>query len=71
VLSWLGHALGGYAEYNQQQLEHGGQPISLWGFVTSAASWFQSLQNWLVIAAAGGDLGPDPWAAKPPAQPAR
>jgi hypothetical protein len=46
VLSWLGHALGGHAEYNQQQLEHGGQPISLWGFVTSAAFWFQSLQNW-------------------------
>jgi hypothetical protein len=28
VPSWLGHTLGGHAEYNQQQLEHGGQPIS-------------------------------------------
>ncbi len=46
LLSWLGHALGGHAEYNQQQLEHGAQPISLWQFITSSPFWFQSLQNW-------------------------
>jgi hypothetical protein len=46
LLSWLGHALGGHADFNQQQLEHGGQPVSLWGFVTSSTFWFQSLQNW-------------------------
>jgi uncharacterized protein YndB with AHSA1/START domain len=32
--------------------------------------WLHFLER-LVIAAAGGDPGPDPWAAKPPAQPAR
>ncbi len=46
LLSWLGHALGGHAEFNQQQLEHGGQPVPLWGFVTSSTFWLQSLQNW-------------------------
>jgi hypothetical protein len=40
------HALGGRAEYNQQQLEHGQAAVSLWGFVTSSEFWFQSMQNW-------------------------
>ena len=40
------HALGGHAEYNQQQLEHGEAAVSLWGFVTSSEFWFQAMQNW-------------------------
>jgi hypothetical protein len=46
LLSFLLHALGGHAEYNQQQLEHGEAPTSLLGFVTGAEFWFQSMQNW-------------------------
>jgi hypothetical protein len=46
LLSFLLHALGGHAEYNQQQLEHGQAAVSLWGFVTSSEFWFQSMQNW-------------------------
>jgi hypothetical protein len=46
LLSFVSHAIGGNAAYNQQQLEHGGEPISLWGFVSSSEFWFQSLQNW-------------------------
>src|SRR5829696_10015717 len=46
LLSLVLHALGGHAEFNQQQLEHGAAPVSLWGFVTSSAFWFQSMQNW-------------------------
>jgi hypothetical protein len=46
ALSFAGHALGGHADYNQDQLVHGGQPISLWSFLTTSAFWFQSLQNW-------------------------
>jgi hypothetical protein len=46
LLSFAGHALGGHAAYNTEQLEHGEQPVSLLGFVTSSAFWFQSLQNW-------------------------
>jgi uncharacterized protein DUF6766 len=46
LISLVLHALGGHAEYNQQQLEHGAAPVSLWSFVTSAQFWFQSMQNW-------------------------
>src|SRR5919108_1491412 len=46
LLSFLLHALGGHAEYNQQQLQHGEAPVSLLGFMTSAQFWFESMQNW-------------------------
>jgi len=46
ALSFAGHALGGHVDYNQDQLLHGAQPISLWSFLTTSAFWFQSLQNW-------------------------
>jgi len=46
LLSFVLHALGGHAEYNQQQLEHGAATVSLWGFVTSSQFWFESMQNW-------------------------
>jgi hypothetical protein len=46
LLSFVLHALGGHAEYNTQQLEHGRAAVSLWGFVTSSEFWFQSMQNW-------------------------
>ncbi len=46
VVSFVLHALGGHAELNAQQLEHGQAPVSLWSFVTSSEFWFQSMQNW-------------------------
>jgi hypothetical protein len=46
LVSFVLHALGGHAEYNQQQLEHGAATVSLWSFVTSSHFWFQSMQNW-------------------------
>jgi hypothetical protein len=46
LLSLVLHALGGHAEFNQQQLEHGAAAASLWSFVTSSQFWFQSMQNW-------------------------
>jgi hypothetical protein len=46
LVSLVLHALGGHAEFNQQQLEHGAAPVSLWSFVTSSEFWFQSMQNW-------------------------
>jgi hypothetical protein len=46
LMSFLLHAVGGHAEYNQEQLQHGEAPVSLIGFVTSAPFWFQSMQNW-------------------------
>jgi hypothetical protein len=46
LLAFVGHLLGGHAEYNQEQLAHGEAPVSLWSFLTSAPLWFQSFQNW-------------------------
>jgi hypothetical protein len=46
LLSFVLHALGGHAEFNSQQLEHGQAAVSLWSFVTSSEFWFQSMQNW-------------------------
>jgi hypothetical protein len=46
LLSFVLHALGGHAEFNQQQHEHGQAAVSLWSFVTSSEFWFQSMQNW-------------------------
>jgi hypothetical protein len=46
LLSFLGHALGGLAEYNEEQAAHGGPPVDLGGYVGSARFWFESFQNW-------------------------
>jgi hypothetical protein len=40
------HALGGLAEYNSEQLEHGERAVSLSEYVSSARFWFESFQNW-------------------------
>ncbi|MGB2571814.1 DUF6766 family protein [Micromonospora citrea] len=45
--SFVGHLLGGLAEYNEQQaLSSGAAPISAWEFLGSSEFWFQSMQNW-------------------------
>jgi hypothetical protein len=46
LLSMLGHALGGVAEYNAELAAHGEAPISVVEFVRTSAFWFQSFQNW-------------------------
>jgi hypothetical protein len=46
ALSFALHVLGGVEEYNRQQLVHGGQPTTAFGFLLTADFWFQSLQNW-------------------------
>jgi hypothetical protein len=46
VASWLMHAFGGYRDFNQEQLAHGGHIVSMWKFVTTSEFWFQSFQNW-------------------------
>jgi hypothetical protein len=40
------HAVGGAAEYNEEQLEHGGERVTLLGFVGTPTFWFESMQNW-------------------------
>jgi hypothetical protein len=47
LLSMLGHALGGAAEYNSEQAAHGDpSSVSVVGFVRTSQFWYQSFQNW-------------------------
>ena len=46
VLSFGLHAWTGLAHYNEEQLQHGGMPVTLGAFATSSQFWFESLQNW-------------------------
>ena len=46
VSFWL-HAVGGAAEYNQHQLEHGSPAVvSTFEYMTTSRFWFESFQNW-------------------------
>jgi hypothetical protein len=46
VVSFIGHLLGGWADYRVAQVEHG-QPIPTLGdYLHSSRFWFESFQNW-------------------------
>jgi hypothetical protein len=46
LLSWTGHALGGFSEYaSDQALHHEAHP-TFTDYVTSSRFWFESFQNW-------------------------
>ncbi len=36
----------GDPQYNEEQLEHGEQAVSLLQFVTTSQFWYESFQNW-------------------------
>jgi hypothetical protein len=40
------HALGGLAEYNDEQAQHGEARVTLSQYVSSSRFWFESFQNW-------------------------
>lgn len=44
--SWIGHAVSGAGEYNEEQVLHGGNPVSVPEYMVSSRFWFESLQNW-------------------------
>jgi hypothetical protein len=46
VGSLVGHAFGGVAEFNADLEIHGQATVSVWGYVTRAQFWYESLQNW-------------------------
>jgi hypothetical protein len=46
LVSWLGHALGGYAEYATDQVQHGHVRPALVDYLLCSRFWFESLQNW-------------------------
>jgi hypothetical protein len=46
AVSFIWHAIGGARDYSQEQLEHGGDPVSVAEYVTTSRFWFESFQNW-------------------------
>ena len=40
------HAIGGAKQYNDELTAHGGEPIALPDYLTTAQFWFESFQNW-------------------------
>lgn len=46
LISVAAHAAGGARDYNSQQLDHGGTPISTLAYLTTSRFWFESFQNW-------------------------
>jgi hypothetical protein len=46
LLSWVGHAFGGYAAYAEDQRAHGEATPGLGDYLVSARFWFESFQNW-------------------------
>ena len=46
LLSWVGHALGGFAEYASDHVTHHQPRPALADYLVSARFWFESFQNW-------------------------
>jgi hypothetical protein len=46
LVSFVGHAIGGSAEYSSDQVLHGQPGTGLLEYVTSSRFWFESFQNW-------------------------
>ena len=47
VVSIALHAMGGFQEYRQEQIEHGAPPpTGVMEYATSSQFWFESMQNW-------------------------
>jgi hypothetical protein len=47
LLAFVLHAVGGAAEYNQGQIDHGsGQQVTVFGYMSTSRFWFESFQNW-------------------------
>ena len=46
VCSWIGHALGGWRDYADEEVLHGQAAPLLGEYVTSSRFWFESFQNW-------------------------
>jgi hypothetical protein len=46
LIAFALHVLGGAADYNEEQLAHGGRAISTLGYLATSRMWFESFQNW-------------------------
>jgi hypothetical protein len=46
AISFFLHASGGAREYSREQLDHGGQAMSMATYMGTSRFWFESFQNW-------------------------
>ena len=46
LISWAGHAIGGYVEFASDQVEHGAARPVFTDYLESSRFWFESFQNW-------------------------
>jgi hypothetical protein len=46
AIAWVGHALGGFAEYAADQVTHRQPRPGLADYLMSSRFWFESFQNW-------------------------
>jgi hypothetical protein len=46
LISFVLHAVGGMRLYNEDQLAHGGSPITFSQYLGTSQFWFESFQNW-------------------------
>jgi hypothetical protein len=46
LLLWVGHALGGFAEFAEDAQTRGAASPTIGDYLTSSRFWFESLQNW-------------------------
>jgi hypothetical protein len=46
LLSFALHAVGGAQDYSQEQLAHGGDPVTAMQYLGTSRFWFESFQNW-------------------------
>lgn len=46
LASFVLHAMGGHRLYNEEQMTHGGDPVTLVEFLGNSQFWFESFQNW-------------------------
>jgi hypothetical protein len=46
IVSFVLHAVGGTSSYNEEQLQHGEQAVSVMEYLGTSRFWFESFQNW-------------------------
>lgn len=46
LVSFTLHALGGAAQFNEENQLHGEAPITVWEYLATSRFWYESFQNW-------------------------
>lgn len=46
LLSFVLHALGGAAQYNEENRLHGEAAVTTWQYLATSRFWYESFQNW-------------------------